>query len=287
MDHTSSDHTLLRTILKRVSRSFYLTLSVLPSAVRDQVGLAYLFARSADTIADSGQVDQKTRLDCLGLLKAQFLKVEVNDQDIRAIQTVIAPTQSESNEQRLIEELGHCFSLYRQLHREDQKLIAGLLPTLIEGMEFDQMRFQGHSKGEVVALDTMNDLEYYTYAVAGCVGAFWTKMMCAHLSNLSDWDQSVMVPVGIRYGKGLQLVNILRDLPQDLRKGRCYIPLSLLQEVGLQAKDLLNQKNFFVFRPILRRLILIARDNLDQGWQYTMAVPRFRSAFALPVCGLF
>ena len=61
-----------------------------------------------------------------------------------------------------------------------------------------------------------------------------------------------MVPIGIRYGKGLQLVNILRDLPQDLQKGRCYVPLSLLHEVGLQPKDLLHLESFPVFRPILR-----------------------------------
>ena len=45
----------------------------------------------------------------------------------------------------------------------------------------------------------------------------------------------LMVPMGIRYGKGLQLVNILRDIPQDLRNGRCYIPLSFLGEVGASS----------------------------------------------------
>jgi len=275
MARTQSDQFLLRTILKGVSRSFYLTLAILPRSVRDQVGLAYLFARAADTIADTGQLDQETRLACLGRLKAQFVNGEVNSQDIRAIRTLIAPHQPNPSEQILIEELEHCFSLYQQLNPQDQISIASLLPTLIEGMEFDQVQFPEHARGEVVALPTMNDLDYYTYAVAGCVGAFWTKMMCAHLSNLSDWDQAVMVPIGIRYGKGLQLVNILRDLPQDLRRGRCYVPLSLLQEVGLQPKDLLDQQSFSVYRPILRRLVLIARDHLDQGWQYTMAIPRF------------
>lgn len=275
MPRTPSDRFLLRTILKRVSRSFYLTLAILPRPVRDQIGLAYLFARAADTIADTGQIDQEVRLDCLRRLKAQFAIDEVKVQDITGIQALIAPHQPNPSEQRLMEELGHCFSLYQQLDRQDQTLIASLLPTLIEGMEFDQVRFQGNGRGDVVALPTMNDLDYYTYAVAGCVGAFWTKMMCAHLPNLSDWDQGVMVPIGIRYGKGLQMVNILRDLPQDLRKGRCYVPLSLLHKVGLQPKDLLNQQSYPVFRPILRRLILIARDHLDQGWQYTMAIPRW------------
>ncbi len=274
MARTPPDLILLRSILKRVSRSFYLTLAVLPRSVRDQVGLAYLFARAADTIADTGQLDQKTRLDCLGRLKAQFVKGNVNSQDITTIRTFVAPHQPNPHERILIEELEQCFSLFQQLNPQDQIRIANLLPTLIEGMEFDQVQFQEQAKGEVYALPTMNELDYYTYAVAGCVGAFWTKTMCAHLSNLSTWDQEVMVPIGIRYGKGLQLVNILRDLPQDLQKGRCYVPLSLLHEAGLQPQQLLNLKSFPAFRPILHRLILIARDHLDQGWQYTLAIPR-------------
>ena len=176
--------------------------------------------------------------------------------------------------QLLLEELTHCFTLYQQLIPEDQARIATLLPTLIEGMEFDQMQFPEKPSGEVTALKAMSDLDYYTYAVAGCVGEFWTKMMCAHLPNLSHWDQAVMVPIGIRYGKGLQLVNILRDVSQDIQRGRCYIPAPLLQEAGLQPKDLFDQQSFSAFRPLLRKLVIIARDHLDQGWQYTMAIPR-------------
>ncbi len=42
----------LNDLLKRTSRSFYLTLRVLPAAVRPQIGLAYLLARTTDTVAD-------------------------------------------------------------------------------------------------------------------------------------------------------------------------------------------------------------------------------------------
>ncbi|MGH7385244.1 MAG: squalene/phytoene synthase family protein, partial [Candidatus Rokuibacteriota bacterium] len=42
---------LTTALLRRVSRSFYLSLAVLPRAVRPTIGLAYLFARASDTIA--------------------------------------------------------------------------------------------------------------------------------------------------------------------------------------------------------------------------------------------
>jgi farnesyl-diphosphate farnesyltransferase len=84
-----------------------------------------------------------------------------------------------------------------------------------------------------------------------------------------------MVPIGIRFGKGLQLVNILKDLPRDIRQGRCYIPRELLEQVGLQPKDLLHEHNAPAIRPVFQQLVKVALDHLDQGWCYTMAIPRF------------
>ncbi|GJL62177.1 MAG: phytoene synthase [Nitrospirales bacterium] len=274
MDSSQADTYLLQTILKRVSRSFYLTLAVLPTAVRSQVGLAYLFARAADTIADTGELNQETRLRCLQQFKAQFRHGQVHAADVQSIQALAASLQRDPSERILLEELPRCFLLYETLPGEDQQLIAELLPTIIEGMEFDLVQFPQQSDARVTALPTTKELDYYTYAVAGCVGEFWTKIMCAHLPRLSHWELSVMAPTGIRYGKGLQLVNILKDVAQDLRLGRCYIPQHLLDEAHLQPEDLLDQRNAQRLRPILKQLIATALEHLDQGWSYTMAIPR-------------
>ena len=268
------DQYLLRTILKRVSRSFYLTLAILPKPVRNQVGLAYLLARAADTIADTGQLEDTIRIQCLHKMKTQFLQDKVNWDDIREIQALVGSHQQNPAEEALLRELEHCFILYQKLRLEDQARLGRLLPIIIEGMEFDLTQFPDKATEEVTALACMEDLDYYTYAVAGCVGDFWTHMMCSHLRGLAQWDRNVMAPVGIRYGKGLQLVNILRDLPQDLRRGRCYVPIALLKEVGMSPKDLLDKQNAPIFQPVLRRLVHMALEHLDQGWRYTLAIPR-------------
>jgi farnesyl-diphosphate farnesyltransferase len=78
----------------------------------------------------------------------------------------------------------------------------------------------------------------------------------------------------VRFGKGLQMTNILKDLAKDLQRGRCYIPEAMLKEAGLAAKDLLQREKSEAFRPVLRKLLTMARDHLDQGWIYTMAIPR-------------
>ncbi len=274
MSQSHSDTYLLQTILKRVSRSFYLTLAVLPQSVRVQVGLAYLFARAADTVADTGELDHEIRLHCLRRLKAQFTDTQTETSDMQSIQSLIVPSQKNPSERALLEELGHCFQLYQSLSQGDQQLIAKLLPTIIDGMEFDLVQFPQLPEGKVASLPTMKELDYYTYAVAGCVGEFWTKIMCAHLPRLADCDLPLMVSKGVRYGKGLQMVNILKDVAQDLRLGRCYIPETLLREVQLESQDLFDPQNAQQFRSVLRELVGIALEHLDQGWLYTMAIPR-------------
>src|SRR5438309_11655795 len=59
-------------LLKEVSRSFYLTLRVLPAKIRPQIELAYLLARTTDTIADTGLIALEKRLKALDLLRARI-----------------------------------------------------------------------------------------------------------------------------------------------------------------------------------------------------------------------
>lgn len=267
---------LLSDVLKAVSRSFYLTLAILPQAVRSQIGLAYLFARAADTIADTGDLDDVTRLQCLQELKRQIGKDDPEWSEVQKIQVQVISKQSNPDERQLLEKLEQCFRIYLGFNHFDRAHISHVVSVLIGGMEFDLQQFPKKNGQVVQALQNIQDFEHYTYAVAGCVGEFWTKMTCTHLSGMRHWEQSRMIPLGIRFGKGLQMVNILRDLPQDLKNGRCYIPHNLLKQVDLLPEDLLDPSSAKAFRPLYRQLILEARDHLDQGWRYTMAIPRLQ-----------
>ena len=62
---------LLGPLLKSVSRSFYLTLRILPAGMRDPIGLAYLLARAADTIADTSVISPQKRMRLLLSLREQ------------------------------------------------------------------------------------------------------------------------------------------------------------------------------------------------------------------------
>ncbi len=258
-----------------MSRSFYLTLNVLPFDVRDEMGLAYLFARAADTIADTDLIGRERRLQYLKQFRSQFATDTVRMSEVEAIRAALLPHQKESAERVLLQRLPDCFALYEQFDDGDRERIRWLMGILPNGMEMDLTRFPGDSAKDLTALETAEDLDRYTYYVAGCVGEFWTRMVCAHRQAMGHWDVARMAAIGVRFGKGLQLTNIVKDIARDLHRGRCYVPKPMLQEVGLAPEDLLKQDSLPKFRPVLLRLIRQAVEHLDQGWMYTMALPRF------------
>ncbi len=277
----SSKHELLRDLLKRVSRLFYTTLAVVPADVRDQVSVGYLFARAADTIADTELIDRPRRLGFLNRLREQFVRESIDWTEVRAIQEVVGPLQQDSAERILLERLDECFRLFLDFSSDDRQRIQRLMTTLTQGMDMDLSVFPGASVADLTALKTPDDLDRYTYHVAGCVGEFWTDLMCAHRKALANWNIQQMSDVGVRFGKGLQLTNIVKDIAHDLQKGRCYIPEMMLDEAGLKPQDLLQQSNLPRFRPVLRKLIRLAVEHLDQGWLYTMAIPRYETRLRL------
>ncbi|MDI3462894.1 MAG: Squalene synthase [Nitrospira sp.] len=278
---TSSKHELLRDLLKQVSRLFYTTLVVVPANVRDQVSLAYLFARAADTIADTELIDRSRRQSFLNCLREQFVGDQIDWAQIRTIQQAMGPLQRDSAERTLLERLDECFRLLLTCSPDDRRRIQRVMTTLTQGMEMDLSMFPGASVSDLTALKTFDDLDRYTYHVAGCVGEFWTDLMCAHRKALANWNLQQMSGIGVRFGKGLQLTNIIKDIAHDLQKGRCYIPETMLTEVGLKPQDLLDQNNSPRLRPVLNKLVRLTVEHLDQGWFYTMAIPRYETRLRL------
>ncbi|MBI3880662.1 MAG: squalene/phytoene synthase family protein, partial [Verrucomicrobia bacterium] len=169
----------------------------------------------------------------------------------------------------------------------DQQLIREVLTTITGGQELDLQRFAGATAQSPIALPDSAALDDYTYRVAGCVGEFWTKMCRTHLFPNAPLDEPGFLQNGIRFGKGLQLVNILRDLPRDLAQGRCYLPADQLRAAGLVPADLLKSENEPRLRPVYDPLLTLAEAHLAAGWAYTNALPRnqrrVRLACAWPV----
>jgi farnesyl-diphosphate farnesyltransferase len=71
-------------ILRRTSRSFHLTIRLLPWAVRDDISLAYLLARATDTVADTATAPEGERLHLLRALRESLGRAEIAGYDAAA-----------------------------------------------------------------------------------------------------------------------------------------------------------------------------------------------------------
>jgi farnesyl-diphosphate farnesyltransferase len=273
----------LNDLLKATSRSFYLTLRVLPRAIRPQISLAYLLARTTDTIADTELVSVQGRLDALEALRRRILGTADGPLDFgRLTQGCALPA-----EKILLERAEETLRLLEQLPEADRRLVREVLRVIMSGQELDLKRFAEARAESMAALETEAELDDYTYRVAGCVGEFWTRTCRLHLFPDARLDEDFLLRSGVRFGKGLQWVNILRDLPRDLRKGRCYLPRQSLAAAGLTPADLLSSGNQARFRPLYDQWLAGAESHLAAGWDYTNALPsgqfRLRLACAWPI----
>ncbi len=195
----------LNDLLRATSRSFHLTLRVLPGAVRSPIGLAYLLARTTDTIADTELVPLDQRLDCLRRLRERILGQSTALLNFGEL----ARQQGSPAEKSLLEKVEGSLAALQECSPEDQKLIRDALATITGGQELDLRRFaratlppEGGARN-IVALETAAELDDYTYRVAGCVGEFWTKICRAHLFPAARMDEAQWIGDGVRFGKGL------------------------------------------------------------------------------------
>ncbi|HMH50853.1 MAG TPA: phytoene/squalene synthase family protein [Candidatus Acidoferrum sp.] len=258
-------------LLRPVSRSFYLSLRILPSGLREPIGLAYLLARAADTVADTRLLPRAERLSHLETLRAACAG---SPADVGALMRACAAYQSNDAERRLLERVDQVIGRLRALSEADRSAVRSVVETLTSGMVFDLTRFPGEDAGGLAALDTLEELDHYTYLVAGCVGPFWTALHVAHRPRLAGWNLAERSTQGVRFGKALQMTNVLRDAPRDLRAGRCYLPARELASLGLAPHDLLDPARTRRARPLVLRLIALTLEHYDVAWRYTMAIPR-------------
>src|SRR5690349_13590550 len=152
---------LLRDLLKEVSRSFYLTLRVLPGSIRPQIGLAYLLARANDTVADTELVSVDERLAVLRRLRERSLGATTERLDLTRFLTT--QPQENPSERVLLERIEDALGLLASFDAADQQRIKDVLSTIIGGQELDLTRFGAASVKNIIALQTGEELDDYTY----------------------------------------------------------------------------------------------------------------------------
>jgi farnesyl-diphosphate farnesyltransferase len=279
-DRSSASTRRLQTaILRSVSRSFYLSIRFLPVQLREPVALAYLLARTTDTVADTPRVSGTLRVETLQTL-SKAIQGKASRSVVVDLVASFAPLQQHAAERTLIESLPDCLEWLEHLEMADRNEIRTLLEKITQGQMLDLHRFD--SPEEIRALRTAADLDEYTYLVAGCVGEFWTRLCFRHVGTLATLSEDEMLTLGKRYGVALQLINILCDAGSDLRAGRCYFPEEELTSARMTAAQILFEPERF--QPIYRNWAEKAERGLECGMQYSRAIRnrRVRAATVLP-----
>ena len=273
-------------LLRRVSRSFYLSIRLLPPVLRQPVAVGYLLARATDTVTDSA--------GCSPALRQQVLQdlvhsVALPDMPLPTLVqglAAVAPSVSHADEHALIQQVPEALALLSALPKADRIDVQQVITIIGSGQQLDLKRFD---KG-LQALASTDELDDYTWRVAGSVGEFWTRLCTRHLPDFTTSSLSELMRQGRRYGQGLQRLNLLRDTAEDLALGRCYWPVEMLAPLGLDAAQLAggiqtrDEALAERLQPLFLQWLDVIRAELEDGLRYSLSLRpwRLRAASVLP-----
>lgn len=191
--------------------------------MRGAASIGYLLARTSDTLADTVAAEPELRQQWLG----QFGQAVAGIAELPRWPVSLLNGIRDSRERHLLEGSAELFTALHELPAGEAALLREVLEIIISGQTLDLIRFAHASRENPVALEDDAALEDYAWRVAGCVGAFWTKLGFLKFGDrFSKFPEANLLACGVAYGKGLQLVNILRDIREDLAMGRCYLPVA-------------------------------------------------------------
>lgn len=257
----------------RTARSFALTLRLLPGPTRAEVCLAYLAARLADSVADTPALPAPERLVLLDALRQA---VEEGSPWPATGLDRLAAIHPHQGERTLLLARRELEETMRGREAEEQDRVRRVLLIILSGQRLDLAR----SIDGAFVLPDDAALVDYTWRVAGCVGGFWTEVLAARLPRALAIPEGEMALLGRNYGQGLQLLNILRDAPEDWLAGRCYLPAPVVEERTIPPAT----SGLADCYDRMRAWIPVCREWLDDGIRYGEALRglRVRAASRLP-----
>jgi farnesyl-diphosphate farnesyltransferase len=223
----------LRPLLQKTSRTFALTIPLLPEPLQTEVATAYLLFRIIDTFEDASRWDPARRVRALRTF-VQLMDGPDTDEARTLVTGWLAdPPLEHDGYLELLGAAPEVIEWHRQLApaagahvRRDVARSARAMIDVIERMD---------GKGDL-ELQTLQDLRDYCFAVAGIVGEMLTELFVLQSPSLAAVAGELRARA-VEFGEALQLVNILKDARPDAAEGRVYLPRGTsLAEVFLLAR---------------------------------------------------
>lgn len=228
-------------LLIRTSRTFALSIPLLPEPTRREVTLAYLLFRIADTFEDAAGWPREAKLAALAEF-AHLLAAPAPEATAAAAQRWQAEVPCANPGYReLLSEIPAVLEAFFALSPGAAELIREHTLRTVHGMAGYVER--SSESGELKLAD-LADLRRYCYVVAGIVGELLTELFL--------WERPELEPAAaplrrltLPFGEGLQLVNILKDSLADATEGRRYLPGTDLAAITeLARRDLTDAAEY-------------------------------------------
>ena len=209
----------LEDLLEKTSRTFALSIPVLPEPTRREVMIAYLLFRIADTFEDAAHWPPENRIQALAEFRELLSAYSRERAGALSAQWAAQEVSPHKGYRELIAEVPSVLDAFFALSEGAIATIRAYVSRSAEGMASIVSR----TRDGRLTLQTVQELKDYCYIVAGIVGEM--------LSELFLLERPALAPVApylreraATFGEALQLVNILKDSAGDAAEGRSYLP---------------------------------------------------------------
>ncbi len=253
-------------ILPGVSRTFSISIRLLPGELGRSVLCAYLLCRIADTFEDDSVLPAEEKARLFDLMLVGFRGQPEATAFCREASVVTGdPAYVE-----LVQHADDVLMLWRDLPAGSQVHVQHWVEEMVRGMRKIVL---AHPHG--IRLQTLDEYQEYCYYVAGTVGFMLTDLWREHSSAVNDRTYALLREKARAFGEALQTVNILKDVAVDAeRENAIYVPEELLRSYGSSHATILDPSRETANHAALASLISLAWKNLDDALEYVSRVPR-------------
>jgi farnesyl-diphosphate farnesyltransferase len=206
-------------LLGKTSRTFALSIPPLPEPTRQEVTIAYLLFRVADTFEDAAHLPPEVRIRALRAFSA-LLGTPARYETVRlSRQWTAAGFATHAGYRELLAEVPFVLDAFFALSPGAVEAIRRHVIRSAEGMA----GFVALTRDGRLSLSGLDDLRAYCYVVAGLVGELLTELFLLGRPGLAA-ETDTLLSRAATFGEALQLVNILKDATSDAFEGRTYLP---------------------------------------------------------------
>ncbi len=281
-DDGERDGALCRRLLPRVSRTFALSIALLPPSLREAIGDAYLLCRIVDSIEDDARLSIERRLALFDAFDA-VMRDDGADESVLELAARDAGVGETAAESELCARSGAVVRSFRALDRAQREAIRPHVLEMSAGMREYAARTAREGR---LRIRDVADLERYCYFVAGTVGGLLTDLFVLEVPGQDPGTLAEMRRLAVSFGLGLQLVNIVKDVAADADRGACFLPASLAEREGITLEQLLDPSKREQAMRVVDAVCDLAEAKLRDAQAYTLLWPAERGQAVRLFCAV-